>query len=98
MSLGGICDEKILLMLGLVIIIGICLWMFFMNPEKLKPDNPAGKTVYYTMITGSGVQDDNERYDYVLAAFNEKGEEKNLSFPLGNLYHTGFRELHIGKR
>lgn len=62
-----------------------------MNPEKLKPDNPAGKTVYYTMITGSGVQDDNERYDYVLAAFNEKGEEKNLSFPLGNLYHTGFR-------
>lgn len=55
-----------------------------MNPEKLKPDNPAGKTVYYTMITGSGVQDDNERYDYELAAYNEKGEEKNLSFPLGN--------------
>lgn len=92
--------KKILLMLGLVIIIGICLWMFFMNPEKLKPNNPAGKTVYYTMITGSGVQDDNERYDYELAAYNEKGEEKKLEFSAGKqlregayiqLYHTGFR-------
>ncbi len=92
--------KKILLMLGLVIIIGICLSMFFMNPEKLTPDNPAGKTVYYTMITGSGVQDDNDRYDYELTAFNEKGEEKKLEFSAGKqlrkgayiqLYHSRFR-------
>lgn len=92
--------KKLLLMLGLIFVIGVCLWMFFFTPKKLTPENPAGKSVYYTMITGSGVQDDNGRYDYELTTYNEKGKEKKLEFSAGKqlrkeayvqLYHTRIR-------
>lgn len=35
--------KKMLLVLGLIIVIGTCLWMFFFNPEKLNPETSAGK-------------------------------------------------------
>jgi len=81
--------KKVMLMLGLIIVIVACLWMFFLSPEKLTPENPAGKTVYYTMITGSGVQVENERFNYVTNAYNEKGKEKKLSFSAGKELKEG---------
>ncbi|MEH7456407.1 YxeA family protein [Bacillus sp. JJ1127] len=71
--------KKILLVLGFIIVIGACSLMLFFSPEKLTPDNPAGKTIYYTEITGSGVRDKNECYAYELTAYNEK-EKKKISF------------------
>ncbi|MCR8980892.1 YxeA family protein [Brevibacillus laterosporus] len=81
--------KKIFLVLGLIIVIMACLWMFFFSPEKLTPENPAGKTVYYTMITGPGVQDENGRYDYELTAYNEEGTEKKLEFSAGKQLRKG---------
>lgn len=92
--------KKILLVLGIVIVIGACLMMFFFSPDKLTPENPAGKTVYYTMITDPGLQGENGRYYYELTAYNEKGKEKRLDFSAGKqlkegayvqLYHTLIR-------
>jgi uncharacterized protein (TIGR01655 family) len=81
--------KKILLVLGLLIVIGACLWIFFFTPEKLTPDNPKGKTVYYTMITDPGVQDENGRYGYELTVYNEKGKEKILAFSAGKQLRKG---------
>lgn len=76
--------KKIWLVLGLIIVIVACLWMFFFTPEKLTPGNPAGKTVYYSMIIGPGVHDGNGRYDYELTAYNGKERKRSLVFRLGN--------------
>lgn len=81
--------KKILLMLGIILVIGACVWMFFLTPGKLTPENPAGKTIYYAMITDPGVQDKNERYDYELTAYNEKGKEKKLEFSAGKPLRKG---------
>lgn len=81
--------KKILLVLGFIIVIGACLWMFFFTPEKLTPDNHAGKTLYYTEITGAGVQKENGRYDYELTAYDEKGKKKKLSFSAGKQLREG---------
>lgn len=81
--------KKILLVLGFIIVIGVCLLMFFFSPEKLTPDNSAGKTIYYTEITGPGVQGKNERYGYELTAYNEEGKGKKLSFSAGKQLREG---------
>lgn len=81
--------KKISLVLGLIIVIGACLWMFFFSPEKLTPENSAGKTIYYTMIIGLGVQDENGRYNYELTSYNEKGKEKKLGFSAGKQLREG---------
>ncbi|SEK37664.1 conserved hypothetical protein TIGR01655 [Paenibacillus sp. cl141a] len=92
--------KKIVLVLGLIILIGACLWMFFLDSEKLTPENSAGKNIYYTMITGLGIQDDNGRYNYELTSYNGKGHERRLGFSAGKqlregayvqLYHTLLR-------
>ncbi|MDM5246634.1 MULTISPECIES: YxeA family protein [unclassified Lysinibacillus] len=81
--------KKILLMLGLVIVLGgVCLW-FFLTPEKLTPENPAGKTIYYTIISDSGIHDNNGRYDYELTAYNKNGKEKKLEFSAGKQLREG---------
>lgn len=56
------------------------MWMLFFTPEKLTPENPAGKTVYYTKITESGVQGQNGRYDYKVIAYDEKKERRTKFF------------------
>lgn len=92
--------KTVLAVLGLGVIIVASLWMFLFTPDKLTPENPAGKTVYYTIITGPGVQDMNGRFDYDLTAYNEKGKEKKLNFSAGKqlregayiqIYHTLIR-------
>lgn len=67
-----------------MIIISGCLLMFLMTPDKLIPDSPAGKTVYYTKVIDFGVLNEDKRYDYKLTAYNKKGKEKSLSFRRGN--------------
>lgn len=76
-------------MLGLIIVIGTCLWMFFFSSEKLTPENSAGKTIYYTMVTGLGIQDENGRYNYELTSYNEKGKVKKLGFSAGKQLREG---------
>ncbi|MGA8941295.1 MAG: YxeA family protein [Thermoactinomyces sp.] len=93
--------KKIFLVLGLILVIVVSTWMFFVSPEFTKPDNPEGKTIYYTQITGPGFKD-NERYDYEVTAYDENGKEKKLVFSAGKklrkgayieLYYTFFRRV-----
>lgn len=81
--------RKILLISGSIIVFGVCIRMFFLTPEKLTPENPAGKTVYYTKISGSGVQGENRRYDYEVIAYDEKKKQKELSFSAGKKLREG---------
>lgn len=62
--------------------------MFFFSPDKLTPENTAGKAVYYTKITGPSVQGENGRYGYELTAYNEKGKKK-LVFSAGKQLREG---------
>ncbi|MCC2337920.1 YxeA family protein [Bacillus tropicus] len=81
--------KKILLICGSIIVFWVCIWMFFFTPEKLTPENPAGKTMYYTKISGSGVQGENRRYDYEVIAYDEKKKQKELSFSAGKKLREG---------
>ena len=81
--------KKILLILGLIIVLGACLFLFFFTPEKLTPESPAGKTIYYAVINDSGVQDNNKRYDYEVTAYSKKGKEKKLEFSAGKQLKKG---------
>lgn len=81
--------KKVLLVTGLLLLIAACAWMFLFTPDKLTPDNPASKTVYYTMIAGPGKPNENGRYDYKLTAYNSKGKEKTIGFSTGKPLQEG---------
>lgn len=90
--------KKILLVVALIIIIFGCLLMLLMTPDKLIPDNPAGKTVYYTIVNDFGVENEDKRYDYKLTAYNKKGKEKMLEFSAGKQLREGaYLQLYYTK-
>jgi len=79
----------------IVIIIGAAV--YFMNPDRLTPDNPAGKTIYYTIINNSQIEsDNNERYNYSLDVYNKQGKKKELTFSASKQLHEGaLLELYV---
>lgn len=82
--------KKTFTLLALVIIILTCLWLFFMDPDKLTPDNPAGKTTYYTIVDiSSAKKGDNGRYNYELTGYTDQGKPKQLSFSTSKQLQTG---------
>jgi uncharacterized protein (TIGR01655 family) len=89
--------KKALTILALVIVILTCLWLFFMDPAKLTPDNPAGKTTYYTIVNQSTVdKDDNGRYAYKLVSYTDEGKSKTLSFSTSKLLKNGaYLKLYV---
>lgn len=80
----------------LVIALGAFTFFYF-TPEKLTPENPAGKTMYYTVVNNDKVeQDTNKRYDYILTAYDEKGKEKELNFSASKQLREGaYLELYV---
>ena len=81
--------KRIMLVSGLLLVIAASLGLFFLNAEKLTPDDPAGKKIYYTRIKGSGYQDVDARYHYLLMAYNKSGKEKELAFSAGKELEEG---------
>jgi len=83
------------LAVGLVVLTG--LWLFFMNPAKLTPDNPAGKTIYYTVVNQeSATTDSNGRYAYELTGYTDEGKSKQLSFTASKPLQQGaFLKLYV---
>nr|WP_315024420.1 YxeA family protein [uncultured Aminipila sp.] len=76
--------KKFIIIIGLVVLILGALFILFLNPDKIDPDNPSGKTIYYTVISNQKVEVNNDnRYEYVLTCYDEKGKEKSLSFTTG---------------
>lgn len=54
---------------------------FSFNPDRLTPENPEEKTIYYTMIINDDIKSNSQkRYEYTLDAYNEKGEKELLTF------------------
>jgi len=68
-----------LLVPGLAVL--ACLWLIFMDPAKLKPDDPKGKKTYYTVAgPPTATRDGNDRYAYELTGYTDKGKSKTLRF------------------
>lgn len=67
-----------------------CLWLIFMDPAKLKPDNPAGKTIYYA-VAGPPAADrnGNDRYVYELTGYTDRGKSKKLRFSASKQLRQG---------
>ncbi|MEK4075519.1 YxeA family protein [Paenibacillus sp. FSL M7-0656] len=89
--------KKAFTILALVLVILTCLWLFFMDPAKLTPDNPAGKTTYYTTVNQTTVnKDDNGRYAYELIGYTNEGKSKTLSFSTSKLLKNGaYLKLYV---
>ncbi|GIN73288.1 membrane protein [Bacillus sp. J14TS2] len=66
--------KFILLIVGLLMFVGGC------SADKLSPDNPKGKEIYYTVITGEGTEGDSGRYNYEVLAYDEDAKEKEIEF------------------
>ncbi|MGF6357270.1 uncharacterized protein (TIGR01655 family) [Paenibacillus sp. 4624] len=89
--------KKSLSILALVLVILTCLWLIFMDPAKLTPDNPAGKTTYYTVVNQTEVnKDENGRYSYELVGYTDEGKSKTLNFSTGKLLKSGaYLKLYV---
>ncbi|WP_242143006.1 MULTISPECIES: YxeA family protein [unclassified Bacillus cereus group] len=91
---------KKIIILGFIIMISIGFWMGLFSRERLIPDSPSGKVMYYTKIKSPGIQNETRRYNYELFAYNQQGKKKKLVFSARKqlrkesyirLYHTLFR-------
>ncbi|EKN63759.1 hypothetical protein BAZO_16189 [Schinkia azotoformans LMG 9581] len=73
--------KTFLLVTGLVLIIIVGFSILLFNPDRLTPENPKGKTYYYTMVVNDDTKlDSDQRYEYTLNAYDKSGEIKTLSF------------------
>ncbi|MEA0553070.1 YxeA family protein [Lysinibacillus irui] len=83
--------------IGLIVIVAFSI--FFYNPHKLIPDNPEGKSRFYTMIGNDDNGEklgDNQRYKYTLEAFDESGKKKILTFNSSKQLRKGaYLELYV---
>lgn len=89
--------KKVLFGIGLVLLIVVAFSIFFYNPNKLTPENPEGKTLYYTMVINDEKKlGDNQRYEYNLDAFDEKGKKRTLTFTSSKQLQEGaYLELYV---
>lgn len=89
--------ERLLIVMSLVVIIIIAFSVFFYNPDKLPPENPEGKTLYYTKIFNDERKlNDNQRYEYPLDAYDERGNKKALTFSSSKqLREEAYIELYV---
>ncbi|QHI71646.1 YxeA family protein [Aminipila terrae] len=93
--------KKFLLVIGVIILVISAYFIMSFDSDKLDPDNPSGKTVYYTTINNDKVElNGDNRYEYKLSCYDEKGKEKSLDFTTGKelkagayvkLFHATFR-------
>ncbi|WP_438497228.1 YxeA family protein [Paenibacillus sp. IHBB 3054] len=69
------------ILLALVIVVLACFCFFLIDPQKLTPDHPAGKKVYYSIVDHAAVgQREDGRYNYELTGYTAQGNTKKLSF------------------
>lgn len=81
----------------LIIIFIIGFGYMILNPSHLVPDNPKGKTMYYTKIDNSNVTiGSNNRYDYKLDCYTSDGSKKLLNFSTSKqLKDDAYIELYV---
>lgn len=86
-----------LLVAGLIIIIFTSIFILFFNTDRLIPDNPEGKTSYYTKIVNDGTSlNSQKRYEYTLDTYSKRGEVKKLIFTSSKqLRESTYLELYV---
>lgn len=73
--------KRKFILLALMIVVLACFCFFLIDPQKLTPDHPAGKKIYYTIVDHAPIgQGDNGRYNYELTGYTAQGNTKKLSF------------------
>ncbi|WP_019535552.1 YxeA family protein [Paenibacillus ginsengihumi] len=82
--------TKIMLIAGLLAAVAIgCIFVLF-SPERLTPENPKGKTIYYTVVDDDKAQSgENNRYTYTLECVDGKGKKKTVTFSAGKRLKDG---------
>ena len=91
--------KKSILVTSIGLIVIIAFSIFFYNPNKLIPENPEGKSRFYTMIGNDDNGEklgDNQRYKYTLEAFDESDKKKILTFNSSKQLRKGaYLELYV---
>lgn len=60
--------KKIVIIIILLLAVVFTCSIFFFNPKRLTPEDPCGKTIYYTVIENKNVIINNDnRHEYTLA-------------------------------
>lgn len=88
--------KKIILIAALLLAAVVAFGIFVLAPERLAPDDPDGKTLYYTQIhSNEAIKNKNGRYEYSLLAFDNQGNQKQLDFTTSKQLHKGaYLELY----
>lgn len=88
--------RKALLVVGLFIVAVIAFGFFLFTPERLTPENPEGKTPYYTQVNNKeAFKNSDGRYEYNLPAYSTRGEDKVLNFTSSKSLREGaYLELY----
>ncbi|WP_454053102.1 YxeA family protein [Clostridium sp. Marseille-Q7071] len=89
--------KKFFSIICLIILMIVSFSILFLNPDKLTPENPAGKSIYYTVINNkSTFLNDNNRYEYILDSYDNKGNVKSLTFTASKeLRENAYLELYV---
>lgn len=89
--------KKIFSIICLLILMIISFSILFLNPDKLTPENPAGKSIYYTVINNKNTfLNDNNRYEYTLDSHDNNGNVKTLTFTASKeLRENAYLELYV---
>lgn len=88
--------KKIILIAALLFAAIVAFGIFFLAPERLAPDDPEGKTLYYAQINSNeAMKNKNGRYEYSLLAFDSQGSQKQLDFTTSKQLREGaYLELY----
>ncbi len=89
--------KKFFSIICLIILMIISFSILFLNPNKLTPENPAGKSIYYTSINNKNIfLNDDDRYEYILDSYDNKGNVKSLTFTASKeLRENAYLELYV---
>lgn len=86
--------KKIFFLVFFLLIIALAVYIitaWFLNPERLTPENSKGKKVYYTVVDNTNVKQSttDDRYNYILPCYDEKGIEEELTFSASKKLREG---------
>lgn len=81
--------KVIVAIVGLGMVVGVGFIVFSYDADKLSPDHPKGKEIYYTVITEEGTEGNSGRYNYEVMGYEENLNEKEIEFSASHQLRKG---------